>query len=100
MLNQRQGVRSTKSLQAGKSSDYKRDSPEIDGDTNEVIEKKQDIFIAVHDPKDTMKTDQKGKLPVRSSRGQQYQVVAHYIDINWTLVDTTKRRTEGELIAA
>ena len=65
MLNQRQGVRSTKSLQAGKSSDYKRDDPEIDGDTNEVIENKQDIFIAVHDPKDTMNTDQKGKFLVR-----------------------------------
>ena len=45
-----------------------------------------------------MYTDQTGKFPVQSSRGQQYQVVAHNIDINWTLTETTKRRTEGDLV--
>ena len=94
MRNQRQGVRSTKSRQAGQSSDYKTVDLEIDRDTSEVIEKKQDIFIAVYDPKETMYTDHTGKFPLRSIRGQQYQVIAHHIDRNWMLVKTTKIITE------
>ena len=46
-----------------------------------------------------MYTDQTGKFLVWSSQGQQYQVVALNIDSNWSLVKTTKNRTEGELIA-
>ena len=60
MRNQWQGVQSTKSHQATQTNDYKR----------KVKEKKKGIFIAVHDPKSKMYTDQTGKLPVRSSRGQ------------------------------
>ena len=73
MRNQRQGVYSTKSHQAEHTNDYKR---------NEVKEKKRDIFIAVHDSKNTMYTDQTGKLLVQSIRGQQYQSVARHIDRN------------------
>ena len=47
-----------------------------------------------------MYTDQTGKFPVFSSSGQQYQVVAHQVDSNWTLIETTSRRTEGGLIRA
>ena len=47
-----------------------------------------------------MYTNQTGKFPVRSIRGQQYQVVAHHIDSNWKIIETTKRRIEGELIEA
>ena len=90
MRNKRQGVRSTKSHQAELANYYK---------LNEVIERKQDIFIAVYDPKNTMYTNQTGKSPVRPSRGQQNQVVTHHIDSNWTLIEKTKRRTEGDLIA-
>ena len=47
-----------------------------------------------------MYTDQTGKFPVRSSRGKKYQVFDHHIESNCTLIETTKIRTEGELIAA
>ena len=98
MHNQRQGVQSTKSRQAGQSSKYKRGDQETDesaaqipsGDTHEVIEKKQDIFIALYDPKDTMYTNQRGEFLVSSSQGQQYQVVSHHIHSNCTLAETTK----------
>ena len=85
MRNQRQGVRSTKSFQAEHSNNYKR---------NEVKQKKTDIFIAVHEPKNTMYTNQTGTFLIQSIREEQYQVVPHHIDRNWTLIEKTKRRTE------
>ena len=88
MRNQRQGVRSTKIRQTEQTNDYKR----------KVKEKKQDIFIAIHDPKSTMYTDQTEKLPVRLSQGQPHQVVAHNINSNRTLIETTKIITEGDVI--
>ena len=47
-----------------------------------------------------MYIDQTGKFPVKSSRGQQYMVVAHHMDSHWTLIETTSHRTTGELIGA
>ena len=47
-----------------------------------------------------MYTNETRKSPARSSWGQQYQVVANHIDINWTLIETTKRITAGDLITA
>ena len=59
------------------------ESPEISETTEEI----KDIFIKVYDHTQTINTDQTGKFPVRSSRGQQYMVVAHHVDSNWTLID-------------
>ena len=59
MRNQQQRVRSTKSRLVEQTNEYK----------TKVKEKKQDIFIAVYDPKSTMYTDQTGKFPGRSIRG-------------------------------
>ena len=64
------------------------------------IEKKNAIFIQVYNPIETLYTDQTGKFPVRSSSGQHYQVVSHHVDSNWTLIETTSRCTEGELIGS
>ena len=58
------------------------------------------MFIHVYNPTETMYTDQTGKFPVLSSYGQQYQVVAHHVDSNWTLIETTSHCTEWELIGA
>ena len=85
MRNQWQRVRSTKSRLVEQTNDYK----------TKVKEKKQDIFIAVYDPNSTLYIDQTVKFPVRSIPGNQYQVVPHHIDSNWTLIETTKIRTEG-----
>ena len=64
-------------------------SPKI-SETTEYI---NDIFVKVYDHTHTMYTDQTGKFPVRSSRGKQYMVVAHHVDRNWTLIETTSHRT-------
>ena len=58
------------------------------------------MFIHVYNPTETMYTEQTGKFSVHSSSGQHYQLVAHHVEYNWTLIETTSRRTEGELIGA
>ena len=80
MHNQRKGVRSTNIRLVEQTNDY----------NTKVKKKKQDISIAVHDPRSTMYTDQTEKFPMRSIRGQQYQVISHHIDSNWTLIETKK----------
>ena len=67
---------------------------------SETTEEINDIFIKVYDHAHTIYTDQTGKLPVRSSCGKQYMVVAHHVGSNWTLIKTASRHTEGELIGA
>ena len=78
------------------NSSEAHESPKISETTEEI----NDIFIKVYDHTHTMYTDQTGKFPVRSSRGQQYIVVSHHVDSNWTLIETTSHRTEGGLIGA
>ena len=57
-------------------------------------------FISVYDPRATIFTDQTGKFPLRSGRGNHYQMVVHDIDSNSTWVEPMKNRTEGEMILA
>ena len=47
-----------------------------------------------------MFTDQTGKFPHSSSRGNNYQIVVHDIDSNSTWVEPMKNRKEGEMILA
>ena len=47
-----------------------------------------------------MFTDQTGKFPQSSSRGNNYQMIIHEIDGNSTWVEPMKNRTEGEMILA
>ena len=93
MRCQRQGVRSTKVK-------VKKEEAEESEKQAEPIEKKNDILISVYDTNDTMYTDQTGKFPHVSSRGNRYQMVAIHIDTNSIWVEALKNRTEGELILA
>ena len=47
-----------------------------------------------------MFTDQTGKFPQSSSRGNNYQMIIHEIDGNSTWVEPMKNRTKGEMILA
>ena len=119
MCNQRQGVRSTKpkrppnaflpapvksfiennfSPEYGTSASAAEDYDELD--SVPAIEKKRDILIATYNPRDTMFTDQTGKFPQSSRRGNNYQIVIHKIDGNSTWVEPMKNRTKGEMILA
>ena len=47
-----------------------------------------------------MFTNQSGKFPRTSSRGNNYQIIVHEIDGNSTWIEPMKNRTEGEMILA
>ena len=47
-----------------------------------------------------MYTDQTGKFPHASSRGNNYQMVIHEIDGSHTWIEVMKNRIEGEMIEA
>ena len=59
------------------------------------IERENDILISVYKPKETMYTDQTGKFPHVSSRGNKYMMVLAYIDSDSIWVEPMKNRTEG-----
>ena len=100
MRNQRQGVRSTKAKAPAEAGTLPGKA-EAGSDAGAVpIEKLNDVYIAVYSPRETMFTDQTGKFPFTSSRGNNYQMVVHDIDSNSTWVEPMKNRTEGEMILA
>ena len=82
--NKRQGVGSTK-------------APHPVTETTPA-EKKRDVFININDPKGTVYTDQTGKFPHGSIRGNKYQRILHEIDGNYTWIEPMKNKTEGEKI--
>ena len=91
MRSQRQGVRSTKTtLQA---------PPTTSSDTAPSLPH-HNIYIKTYDTRDTVYTDQTGKFPHASSRGNRYQMILYHTDSNSIWVEPTKNRTEGELILA
>ena len=65
-------------LSASQNSPETHESPEISATTEEINE----IFLKVYNQTHTMYTEQTGKSPVRSSRGQKYMVVANHVDRN------------------
>ena len=65
-----------------------------------TLDKKRDVLIALYEPKATLFTDQMGRFPQQSSRGNNCQMILHDIDSNSTWAELTKNRTEGEMILA
>eukprot|EP00804_Cyclotella_cryptica_P002887 CCRYP_009399-RA/>CCRYP_009399-RA protein AED:0.22 eAED:0.24 QI:0/0/0/1/1/1/2/0/735 len=91
MHSQRQGVRSTKTTLRATSNTPSLTPPSLPN---------QDIYIKTYDTRDTVFTDQTGKFPHVSSRGNRYQMILYHTDSNSIWVEPTKNRTEGELILA
>ena len=56
------------------------------------------VFITINEPRETIFTDQTGKFTIRSSRGNQYQMIVHDIDSSSSWIGPMKNRTEGEMI--
>ena len=97
--NTRSNTRSAKRksiCNASHNSPEAHESPTISETTEDI----NDIFIKVYNHTHTVYTDQTGKFPFISIRGQQYMVVSHHVDSNWTLIKITSHRTEGGLIGA
>ncbi len=89
MQGQRQGVCSAKEAE----------SP----DKNQTIiphVKKHDILILMYNAKATMSSDQTGKFPAVSSKGNKYVMVLHDVNSNLSWAEPMKNQTGGELILA
>ena len=97
MRTQRQVERSTKNLHPAEAQTSDEENP-AEESTEPPILRKKEIFIAVYSPRDTMHTNQTGKLPHSSIRGSNYQMIIHEIDGASTWVEVMKNRTEGEMI--
>ena len=62
--------------------------------------KKRDVYISVYNTRETIFTDQTGKFPTRSQRGNKYIMVMVEIDSNAILVEPMTSRKDAEMIRA
>jgi len=94
MRKQKAGIRSTKKQLIIPE--------EEDGKTIRPKKKHRDVMIKVFDTNDELAmkiyTDQTGRFPTRSSRGNQYIMVLAEVDSDAILVEAMRNRTAGEMI--
>jgi hypothetical protein len=88
MKKQFQGVRSTKQ----NADDKQRTTL-----TTKIM---HDVYIKIHNVTETMHTDQTGRFPATSTRGNQYIMVLVEVDGNYIDAEPMKNRTEGSIIKA
>jgi hypothetical protein len=92
MRQQRQGVRSTKMVDEDATSEGFQQAPGI---------KHKDVYFWVYDAtKRTMYTDQTGRVPIVSSRGNKYIMVAVELDGNYIDCEPMRDRTTKSLVTA
>jgi hypothetical protein len=92
MRQQRQGVRSTKVADDDALLESFKPTPGV---------KHKDVYLRVYDAtKKAMYTDQTGRIPVVSSRGNKYIMVAVELDGNYIDCEPMRDRTTKSLITA
>ena len=62
--------------------------------------KMRDAFIKIHNAAETMHSDQTGRFPATSSRGNQYIIVLVEVDGKYIDAEPLKNRSEGAIIKA
>ncbi len=62
--------------------------------------KMKDEYIKIHNASKTMHSDQTGRFPATSSRGNQYIMVLVEVDGNYIDAKLMKNKTEGSMIKA
>ena len=66
--------------------------------------KQKDVFVRIYELQDELRekiyTDQTGRFPTRSSRGNQYIMVMCEMDSDAILFEAMKNRTAGEMVRA
>ena len=87
MKRQRQGVRSTKV----------REEVEIN---TQAMPKVKDVYIKIYHASETIHSDQTGRFPAISSRGNQYIMVIVEVDGNFIDAEPMKNKSEGAMIKA
>ena len=87
MRRQRQGFRSTRERQEQEPHEHK--TPK---------RKENYIYVTVINIKEEIHTDQTGKFPHLSSKGNRYIMVAHNIYANYIFMDAMKNRSESQIM--
>ena len=93
MCSQRQGIRSPQSAILPSNNT-------VDGQVAPGMLKQQSVIMTVYNVKRTLFTDQTGKFPKTSSRGNTHQMALHAINSNTIWVEPMPNRTEHAMIAA
>jgi hypothetical protein len=65
-----------------------------------VLPKMKDIYIKIHIATETMYSDQTGRFPATSSRGNKYIMVLVKVDGNCIDAEPMKNKSEGAMIKA
>jgi hypothetical protein len=63
-----------------------------------AIPKAKDVYIKVYNTTETMHSDQTGRFPATSSRGNQYVIVLVEVNGNFIDAEPMKNRSEGAKI--
>jgi hypothetical protein len=87
MKRQRQGVQSTRVQE-----ETELNLP--------AIPKAKNVYIKVYNATETIHSDQTGRFPATSSRGNQYVMVLVEVDGNFIDTELMKNRSEGAMIKA
>jgi len=93
MKKQRHGVRSTR----------RKDESTTQEDTNHTNpspKKMRVVYIKIHNAAETVHSDQTGRFPATSSRGNQYVMVLVEVDGNCIDAEPLKNKSEGAMIKA
>ena len=93
MKKQRQGVRSTRTKEESNET-------EASNTNNSPPRKLRDVYIKIHNAGETMHSDQTGRFPATSSRGNQYVMVLVEVDGNYIDAEPLKNKSEGAMIQA
>ena len=99
MRHQRQGLRSTK-IPELKTDITESERLNIEKEMKTLKLKQRDIYVHVWEEKDVVYTDQTGRFPTTSSRGNRYLMVMYFIDGSLILMEPMKSRHENEMIRA
>ena len=99
LKHQRKNLRSTKKkvLESQYTDD---DRKQIEAALKELKVKQRDIYVEIWEEKEVVYTDQTGRFPTTSSRGNKYIMVLYYIDGSFIMMEPMKSRTENEMIRA
>jgi hypothetical protein len=91
MKKQHQGVRSMRTKITNKEGTHQNETPP---------KKMRDVYIQIHNASETMHTDQSGRFPATSSKGNQYIMVLVEVDNNHIDAEPMKNKSEGLIIKA
>ena len=96
MKGQRQGVRSVKPKSIREETEQDANAMSIL--TSAAKQKQKDVYVKIWDTQEKVYTDQTGRLPWQSYKGNRYVMVLVEVDSNYIDAEPMKNRTEQEII--